>query len=151
MTSRVTWRHSWCCWGGWVLRSIVHGAAKWRGSMQVVWWQAMNGGGVHVLRRLGGKLSVCLAVLWIVGIYSRYLQFETLVFGDIFHGVLRPIRDLKGKRRSVLFSEVRILNIGVGDEGFWCCKFYVTWYIPPAIFVWCAPLLQGNLRMWSFL
>ena len=54
------------------------------------------------------------------GISIRHFQFEILMFGDTFHGVGRPIRDLKGKRLFVsvcvcVLSENRIVNISVGD------------------------------------
>jgi hypothetical protein len=72
----------------------------------------MNVCGVHILQHLGGKWCLSGGSSVKTGnISGRYFQLETLMVGDIFHGVGRPIRDLKGKRRSVLLSEVSFVNV----------------------------------------
>ena len=78
----------------------------------------MNVCGVPLRQHLGGKLCLFGSLVKTVSISSRHFQFETVMFGDTFHGVGRPIRDLKGKRLCVcLLSEDRIVNVIVGDGG----------------------------------
>jgi len=84
----------------------------------------MNVCGVSILQHLDRKLCLLGSLVKTVGISRWHFQFETLMFGDTFHGVGRPIRDLKGKRLCVcvcmcvcLLSEDRIVNVSVGDGG----------------------------------